>query len=315
MRSYNLNIADYIIKITAADDGPDLIPSERFQKSICQEHGMGQDVLIKVHHGQISLPDDAERVLVAPYIVEVKGYKVNKKDNFWSVYMRNSDLYLVTNFPDSVTGKKALLKFSLVFPEWDLWLENAGSSTDPLDYPLDSLVLYYLTAINEDIMIHASGVFYNSKGYLFSGMSGKGKTTLAGIWDNVGAQVIHDDRLIIRNIDGDYWMFSTPVTSNDEPKASPLNRIFIIDHGTENSIIPIREASAITSVIANCIQHNYDPEMIARFLGSVSLMCSKIPVARLSFRPDRSVIEYILKNEFRTSFSDSFERHRFYAAF
>jgi hypothetical protein len=313
VRSYNLNIADYNIRIVAADDGPDLIPSERFLGSMSQHSP--HNVLIKVHHGQVNLPEDAERVLVAPFIVEVKGYKVNRKDNFWSVYMRNSDLYLVTNFPDSETGKKALLRFSLIFPEWDLWLENAGFSTDPLDYPLDALVLYYLTAINADIMIHASGVFYNNQGYLFSGMSGKGKTTLAGIWDNVGAQVIHDDRLIIRNIDGAYRMFSTPVSKNEEPKSSPLNRIFIIDHGTENDIVPLRESSAITAVISNCIQHNYDPEMIARFLGSVSLMCSRIPVARLSFRPDRSVIEYILKNEFRTSCTDTFERHRFYASF
>lgn len=313
VKSYNLNIAGYNIRISSSDDGPDLIPSERFLS--CITDNLKYDVIIRVHHGEVSLPENSERVLVAPYIVEVKGYKVNRKDNFWSVYMHNSDLFLVTNFPDSVSGKKAMLRFSLVFPEWDLWLENAGTSTDPLDYPLDSLILYYLSAINADIMIHASGVFYNNQGYLFSGSSGRGKSTIAGIWDNVGAQVIHDDRLIIRNIDGRYWMFNTPVSRNDIPKAAPLNRIFIIDHGTENLIVPLKESSSITSVIANCIQHNYDPEMIARFLGSVSLLCSKIPVARLCFRPDRRVIEYILNNEFRTSYPNSLERHRFYASF
>ena len=69
-------------------------------------------------------------------------------------------------------------------------------------------------------MIHASGVYYNGRGYLFSGVSGKGKTTMAGLWDNIGAQVIHDDRLIIRSIDGVYRMFNTPVYRNDEPRIS-----------------------------------------------------------------------------------------------
>jgi hypothetical protein len=313
VRSYNLNIAGYNIRLVAAEDGPDLQPSERFHRSITNH--IKHDVVIRVHHGALRLPDDAERVLVAPYLVEIKGYKVNRKDNFWSVYRRNSDLYLVTNFPDSTCGKRAMLKFSLVFHEWDLWIENAGSSTDPLEYPLDGLVLYYLTAINADIMIHASGICYDGQGYIFSGTSGKGKTTLSNIWDNVGAQVIHDDRIIIRNIGGMYRMFNTPVIKGDVPKSAPINKIFIIEHGVENCVLKLRESSSITSVIANCIQHNYDPEMIARFLGSVSLMCSKIPVARLSFRPDRSVIEYILKNEFQPSYSESIERHRFYASF
>jgi hypothetical protein len=313
VRSYNLNIAGYNIGLVAAEDGPDLQPSERFYRHLTSNNRY--DVLIKVRHGAFNLPEDAERVLVAPYIVEIKGYKVNRKDNFWSVYRKNSDLFLVTNFPDSPLKKRATLKFSLIFHEWDLWIENAGASTDPLDYPLDGFVLYYLTAINADIMIHASGVCYDNQGYIFSGTSGKGKSTLAGIWDNVGAGIIHDDRIIIRNSGGHYRMFNTPVSKGDIPKSAILNKIFIIEHGIENSMVPLRESSAITSVIANCIQHNYDPEMIARFLGSVSLLCSKIPVARLSFRPDRSVIEYILKNEFQQSYSETLEGHRFYASF
>ena len=146
-------------------------------------------------------------------------------------------------------------------------------------------------------MIHASGVYYGGNGYLFSGISGKGKTTMSKIWDNVGAQVIHDDRLIIRNTDGVYRMYNTPVHRNDGPRESPIDRIFFIEHGTDNELSPIKEASAVSYVVANSIQHNYSPDMIARFLGSVSMMCSKVPVATLSFRPDRSIIEYILRNE------------------
>jgi hypothetical protein len=49
--------------------------------------------------------------------------------------------------------------------------------------------------------------------------------------------------------------------------------------------------------MANCIQHNWDPEIVARLLESVSIMCKSIPAARLLFRPDRSVIDHILENE------------------
>jgi hypothetical protein len=92
-------------------------------------------------------------------------------------------------------------------------------------------------------------------------------------------------------------MYNTPVYKNDVPRNAPIDKIFLIEHGDENKMVTLREAASVSHVIANCIQHNYSPDMIARFLGSVSLMCSKVPVAALSFRPDRSVIEYILRNE------------------
>jgi hypothetical protein len=295
MRHYNLNIAGYNIRIESAEDGPELVPSQRFHKNIV--HNPEYDVCIRVHHGSIKPKEDAERLFVAPYVVEIKGYKITKSDNFWSVYKQNGDLLLITNFPDSPSNKRAMLKFSLALREWDLWIENAGWETDPLEYPLDGLILYYLTAINADLMIHASGVYYDGHGYLFSGVSGKGKTTMATLWDNIGAQVIHDDRLIIRNVDGVFRMFNTPIYKNDVPRNSLIDRIFLIGHGDENKIVPVREASAVSLVVANCIQHNYSPDMIARFLGSVSMMCSKVSVATLSFKPDRSIIEYILRNE------------------
>ena len=295
MRNYNVNIAGYNIRLESSDDGPELMPSQRFRRNIV--HSQEYDVCIRIHHGSLKPKENAERLFVAPYVVEINGYKISRSDNFWSVYKQNGDLLLITNFPDSPTGKKATLKFSLSLSEWDLWIENAGYETDPLEYPLDGLILYYLTAIKADIMIHASGVFYDGRGYLFSGVSGRGKTTMAMLWDNIGAQVIHDDRLIIRNIDGMYRMFNTPVYKNDVPRNTPVDKIFLIEHGDENKITPVREASSVSQVIANCIQHNYSPDMIARFLGSVSMMCSKIPVATLTFKPDRSIIEHILRNE------------------
>jgi hypothetical protein len=295
MRDYNLNIAGYNIRLESYEDGPELVPDERFHLNIVPKSDY--DVRIRVHHGSLKIAEEAERLFVAPYIVEVKGYKINRNDNFWSVYKQNGDLLLITNFPDSPSNKKAMLKFSLTLREWDLWLENAGYETDPLEYPLDGLILYYLSAINADIMIHASGVYYGGTGYLFSGVSGKGKTTISRLWDNVGAEVIHDDRLIIRNTDGIYRMFNTPVRKNDGPRESPIDRIFFIEHGADNEMNTIKEASAVSYVVSNSIQHNYSPDMIARFLGSVSMMCSKVPVATLSFKPDRSIIEYILKNE------------------
>ena len=295
MRSYNLNIAGYIIRFESISDGPELVPSERFLRNIC--HETDYDVLIRIHSGKINLPITAEKVFDAPYIEEVNGIMVKKSDKFWSVYKHQNDLFIKTSFPLSPGSKSGKLKFSLKTRQWDLWIEDAGKGTDPMEYPLDGLVLYYLTVIHGDIMIHASGVNNDGRGYIFSGVSGRGKTTMARLWDKHGARIIHDDRLILRNTGNGFNMYNTPVYQNDKPAESPLNRIFIIEHGNKNELNPVSGASAVSMVISNCIQHNWDPEIIAGLLGSVSVMCAKIPVAMLRFRPDESIIDHILENE------------------
>ena len=49
---------------------------------------------------------------------------------------------------------------------------------------------------------------------------------MALLWDNIGAQVIHDDRLIIRNVRGVFRMYNTPVYKNDVPRMPRLTGFF-----------------------------------------------------------------------------------------
>ena len=295
MRNFKLKIAGYNIGFEASATGPDLAVSQKFLGNII--HQNEYDVLIKVHSGTFALPDDAERVFHAPFVEEIDGMLIHNKPEFWSVWKHNSEIYVKTMFPLSSDPKNAILKFSLTDMKWDLWMEPDIKEIDPFEYPLDGLILYYLTVINNDIMIHSSGVNYSGKGLLFSGVSGKGKSTMARLWDNYGAKIIHDDRLIIRKSGNGYIMYNTPVYDNDEPLESPLNRIFIIEHGNENRLIQLKEASAVSQVMANCIQHSWGKGIVSRLLESVSEMCRTIPTYRLFFSPDSNIIDFILKKD------------------
>lgn len=295
MRNYNLNIAGYNIRFESLDDGPELAPSTRFLRNIT--HDSESDVLINIHSGLYNIPKEAEKVFHAPYIEEINGIQIRHKTNFWSVWKYHSDLYIMTIFPLTAFEENAVLKFSLTTRVWDLWIDSAGKETDPFEYPLDGLILYYLTVIHGDIMIHASGVNNAGNGFLFSGVSGKGKSTIASLWDNFGAIIIHDDRLIIRKEGSGYRMYNTPVYNNDEPLESSLNKIFIIEHGSTNKLVPVKGATAVSLIMSNCIQHNWGSEIIAGLLGSVSIMCESIPTLRLFFKPDLGVIDHILENE------------------
>lgn len=294
MKEFYLNIADYIIRTEATDDVVLRIP-EKFRNFLCP--AVREDILLRVSAGNPDLPKDAKLVFNAPYVEEVNGVPVKKNDEFWKVWKCDDQLFITTTHPYSASGKRSLLKLSPGATIWDLSISYAGKETDPLEYPVDGLFLYYLTAKFNDIFIHASGVSLNGKGFLFSGISGKGKTTISRLCDKAGGKVIHDDRLIIRKRADGYVFYNTPVYANETPASAKLEHIFLLEHSPVNEVVHLGGAESVSRMLANCIQHNWDSWIIGNLLGSVSDLCKDIPVSILRFRPDESVITEILSNE------------------
>lgn len=291
-----LEIAGYRIKLGSADMKKRLLPGSRFENFIVPDDMNGSyDLEITVHPGIKDVPPGARCVFNAPYAEEAGGRRETLSPEFWSVWSSGGMLYLKTVYPGS-GGRRSLLSFSPDSISWDLYTGDSGNAYDPLEYPLDGLILYYLTVMKGDIMIHASGIRHAGKGYIFSGVSGRGKTTMAGLWQGRGAKVIHDDRLIISRKNGRYRFGNTPVYDNEKPEGTGLDRIYIIGHGDGNSSQRITGAEAVTAVMANCIQHNWGKRTVETLLGSVSDLCGAIPVYRLAFSPCDSVIDHILSH-------------------
>jgi len=294
MRFFRLVIAGYRIGFRAADDGPELTFSSRFLNFADEEPDC--DLIIHVHKGNQNVPDTAELVFKAPEAEEFDGHLLLKDSEFWSIWKGVNSLFMTTGFPLSQGNRKGLLKFPDSETDWHLWTDEINELADPFEYPLDGLILYYLSVINRDIFIHASGVKAGNQGFLFSGISGKGKSTMAGIWKNNGADVIHDDRLIIRKGADGYYMYNTPVYPGAMPASARIEKLFIIDHGAENMILPLNGSAAVSQLISNCIQHAWNEKHISQLVESVSTMCASIPVSKLIFRPDKSVIDLILQD-------------------
>jgi hypothetical protein len=171
---------------------------------------------------------------------------------------------------------------------------DSAISLNPLSYPLDGLLLYFLFSRAGDIMIHGSGVVAGDRGWLFTGRSGSGKTTLARLFDGAGDRVIHDDRLVLRREGTGWVMHSTPVYRNDEPRTAPLDHLWVIRHGAANVSEPVAGAEAVAMIMANCIQQNWDGEAAARLAAAADDLVAAVPVSRLSFLPDGTVRDYLL---------------------
>ena len=295
MTGYSLNIADYHLLFNSMTRGIKLYPSPS-QKHFITDN-KDYDLAVNVFRGQVVVKEEASAVFRAPYIEEINGMRIKKSDEFWTVYRLGDYILVRTTCPVSKEYKEALLVIRPEEKSWDIIIDSSSHEIDPLCYPVDGLLLYYLTALNNDIFIHGSGINHKGRGYLFSGMSGKGKTTMAGLFKQAGSEVIHDDRLIIRQKDDTVFMYNTPVYEGDSFRKSELSSIYIIDHGENNYSSRISHSDAVATVMSNCIQHHWDTGLIGKLTGSILKMVNLVDVKTLQFVPDSTIISFIEKDD------------------
>ena len=295
MTSYSLKIADYNILFNGMTDGITLRPSPAQKLFITKSSDY--DLAVNVFTGPVVVTEEASAVFRAPYIEEINGMRVKKSDEFWTVYRLGDYILIRTSCPVSKDYKEALLVIRPEEKSWNIIIDSSTGIVDPMCYPIDGLLLYYLTALNDDIFIHGSGVRHNGKGYLFTGKSGKGKSTIAGIFRDSGSEVVHDDRLILRLKNNKVFMYNTPVYEGDRYRKAELSSIYIIDHGDQNFTTRPGHADSVTAVMANCIQHHWDTALIGRLTGAILRMINLVNVKTLQFVPDSTVVSFIENDE------------------
>ena len=165
---------------------------------------------------------------------------------------------------------------------------------DPLLHPLGSLLLVYLANLNGGFLIHASGIIDQNQGYIFSAVSGTGKSTMANIWNKAGADIVNDDRLWIQKINKIWYMMSTPMISYAQtPLITPIHKVFLIRQSPNNELQKIKGVNATMQVMSNCIQHFSTKQITNKHLDSILNFTSNTAIYDCGFKPDNEIIELI----------------------
>lgn len=289
----DLIIAGYRMRLRSEADVI-IRTDERFASFIASADGE-PDLNISVSNGEAAIPDSAVRVFNAPLIEERHAGPKDTGETFWEVASDEEATYVTVMLKDQ--ARKPLLIIPRKSFSWRLYTQEPGRETDPLTYPMDGLILYFLTSMKGGLMLHGSGVICGGRGWIFTGKSGSGKTTIAMIFDQSGDSVIHDDRLIIKK-EGERWvMHSTPVYRNDEPRSAPVDHIWAIRHGRSNISQPLSGAEAVGMIISNVVQQNWDRDAAGRLIAVAENIASSVRVSRLAFLPDSSIRDYLSARE------------------
>lgn len=217
----------------------------------------------------------------------------NEEQRFYSIY-ETTEGYCFAIYNQQTKDEIQQIAFlNATFNYWKIHSSNALA----LKYPMGPIIMHYLTLYTDAVLMHASCAFDGKKGRMFSGFSGTGKSTMSMIWAKSGSQIINDDRLVIRKIDGQFFLYNTPMYYVDQSKKAPLSAIYLIRHYPENKANKVKGALAVSKVMAFCIQNNFDKSFINKRLEFFSDLCAATPVYELGFVPNESVVSYIAENE------------------
>ncbi len=258
------------------------------------------DLIINVHTGIPQQYKNCKTLYKA-------AYQFSKKDSnlLWNIGEIDNKRLIMTASPDSAVYPYQVTAFDYQSMEWDLYTytpsDSQNDSETPIEafcYPMGILILYYYITIHGGIMLHASGITDNNKGFIFSGFSGVGKSTMASLWLKKGAHIVNDDRLIIRKNGSNYYMYNTPMYYKDNPKKSLINNVFLLKQSPVNKALKLHGATAITRLLAFCVQHDYDKILIEKVLETITDLSSQIPIYELGFYPNDHIIKFLRQNQF-----------------
>ena len=141
----------------------------------------------------------------------------------------------------------------------------------------------------DGFQLHASAVMLDGKAYLFSAPSGTGKSTHTEKWCRLfGAQIINDDKPVLRRIEGKWTVYGTPWSGKNDlssPVGVPLGGIAFLNRGEVNEIFPMMPIKAVPAILEECMRFSHKG-CAARQLELVDLLLRETPIWQLYCRND-----------------------------
>lgn len=147
------------------------------------------------------------------------------------------------------------------------------------------------------LCLHASCIRTEAGGILFSGPSGIGKSTQAGLWCRFrDAQQINGDRPILSKDDGGWLAWGSPYAGSSRcyvNESCPVSAIVMLRQGPQCTLRRLRTAEAFRAVWSGLTMHSWDPAQ-ARHATDLALeLIAAVPVFEFTCTPDEEAVRHL----------------------
>jgi hypothetical protein len=166
-------------------------------------------------------------------------------------------------------------------------------------YPLCSIdirIMVNWLAEFGDLLLHAAGVAYRGQGYCFVGQSGKGKSTIAeNLRQNGSIEILGEDQVILRYLDGQFWIFGTPWHERVEmcsPTGVPLKKIFFLDREGKPGVAEITSVRALAALLQTAFIPYYLPDKMPLILERLAELCQEVMLHQYHYQLESDPLIY-----------------------
>lgn len=178
------------------------------------------------------------------------------------------------------------------------WNPNAGrgrirQSANP--YSIDSVLRIVHTLIlaqEGGFLLHSAGAIRNGRAFLFSGISGAGKTTISRLAPPDVTLLTDEVSYVRRDPDG-YRACGTPFAGElarvGENCSAPIASLFFLRQGGQNHIESVSKPEAIRCLLRNILFFADDAGLVQNVFRAACEFVERVPVQRLTFAPDSRV--------------------------
>jgi len=218
----------------------------------------------------------------------------------WRLYQQEDGQWLEFHTPLFGTRPYMWGRFAADWARGEVYINPLlyGSSRLMLPkYPLDELIIINALAQGRGVLLHGCLVDDDGQGLLFVGQSGDGKSTMAGLWDQSGtAKIYSDDRVIVREHEGQLWAYGTPWHGTGRyasPSRVPLRDIFVLRQAAQNDARDLLPLHAVSLLFARSFPTFWNREGLDFTLSFLQRLCAAIPCYELGFRPTEEIVAFV----------------------
>ncbi|HUJ30409.1 MAG TPA: hypothetical protein VLY23_03965 [Candidatus Acidoferrum sp.] len=182
---------------------------------------------------------------------------------------------------------------------WDVRSRRGRVRQSPNPYSLDTVlrIAHTLVLAGEGgFLIHAASAIRDGRAFLFSGVSGAGKTTMARLAPP-DADVLTDEISYVRRCKRGYRAYGTPFAGElarvGANLSAPLDTLYFLVQGPENRVEPVSPSDAARALLRHILFFACDRDLVQRVFDAALAFVSSVNVAKLVFTPDSRAWELI----------------------
>ena len=154
----------------------------------------------------------------------------------------------------------------------------------------------FLAVIHDGLLLHSAGITRSGKGYIFPGVSGTGKSTIASLATS-REWVLSDELVMVRKKEKGYLVYSTPFfgtnSSAEHNSHAPLDAAFLPIKDIKVYLKKARPAPALTKLMSSVLFFSREDELNRRLMDISAGLVAQVPFYDMYFRRDNSFWECI----------------------